>query len=133
MILTKKHGFGIYRRFQQDLWGVCFTDLFSSKLINLFKKIKLQLVRLKDFKFLWQYFFSSWLKRKKRWEESKKRYIYRLDVISKFVKRKYFSIRFLSIRITRLYFWIFQDHQFRKLFRKAVKSDGISIIIIVIC
>jgi ribosomal protein S4 len=35
-----------------------------------------------------------------------------------------FKERFLSIRLTRLYFITFQDHQFRAMFKRASKLDG---------
>lgn len=39
-------------------------------------------------------------------------------------KRKKFNLRFISIRLTRLFFLTFQDYQFRRLFRRAIKLDG---------
>lgn len=38
--------------------------------------------------------------------------------------RKPFKQRFLSIRLTRLFFITLQDHQFRALFKRASKADG---------
>lgn len=76
------------------------------------------------FNFYWRFFIKLFLERKKRWESFRRRYIYRLDLKPKYKKRKFFKIRFLSIRLTRLYFLMFQDFQFRKLFRKSIKSDG---------
>jgi ribosomal protein S4 len=53
-----------------------------------------------------------------------RRYVYRIDIIEKFTFKKSYDKRFLSIRLTRLYFLTFQDYQFRQLFKLAGKMDG---------
>jgi len=53
-----------------------------------------------------------------------RKYIYRLDVFPDTFRKKEHNLRFLSIRLTRLYFLTLQDYQFRKLFRKSIKLFG---------
>lgn len=69
-------------------------------------------------------FYKIYLYRKSLREFNTRRFIYRLDIfppIKKFRRKNY---RFISVRLTRLYYLTFQDHQFRKLFRKASKMTG---------
>jgi len=58
------------------------------------------------------------------WRRKRRRYVYKFDRPPAFRKWRKYNKRFLSIRLTRLYFLTFQDHQFRKLFRSAAKMDG---------
>lgn len=120
MILTIKHKFNIYRRFEQDIWGMCYTDTRRKQLktIKHFEDVKL--VKSPYFKF----FYKLYYEKRKHWEFRRRRYIYRLDIIPFRRIRKNFKKRFLSIRLTRLYFLTFQDYQFRKLFKRAAKMDG---------
>lgn len=128
MILTIKHKFNIYRRFEQDIWGICYTDTRVKQL-----KIVTQLEDVKKIKSpYFRFFYKLYYEKKKRWELNKRRYIYRLDILPVKRKRKHFKKRFLSIRLTRLYFLTFQDYQFRKLFKRATKMDGIWKLTIVI-
>lgn len=128
MILTIKHKFNIYRRFEQDIWGMCYTDTRIKQLKNVKHFEDVKLVKSPYFKF----FYKLYYERKKKWELNRRRYIYRLDIIPFKRIRKKFKKRFLSIRLTRLYFLTFQDHQFRKLFKRSTKMDGIWSLIIVI-
>lgn len=42
MVLTIKHKLTIYKRFQQDIWGYCYSDLNCEKLLeNPHVKLKL--------------------------------------------------------------------------------------------
>ena len=72
----------------------------------------------------YKFFYKLYDERRKRRKLNRRRYIYRLDILPIRRKRKYFKKRFLSIRLTRLYFLTFQDYQFRKLFKRATKLDG---------
>jgi len=69
-------------------------------------------------------FISIANERLERLRKKRKRYIYRLDIKEEFKKYKKVDERFISVRITRLFFFLFKDFQFRKLFRKATKLDG---------
>jgi hypothetical protein len=53
-----------------------------------------------------------------------RRYIYRIDIITHTVKKRRKNMRFLSLRLARLYFITLQDYQFRSIFRRASKLDG---------
>ena len=118
MILTIKHKFSIYRRFEQDIWGICFTDTR----VDDYKEVNsLEDIRSKYLKF----FFKLFYEKQKSREINQRRYIYRLDIMPEKRFIKDYKKRFLSIRITRLYFLTFQDYQFRRLFKRASKKDGI--------
>jgi len=52
------------------------------------------------------------------------RYVYKFDAPTFFRKELKFNTRFLSLRLTRLYYLTFHDHQFRNVFRSAAKKDG---------
>lgn len=69
-------------------------------------------------------FFIMYEKRRMRLSVRHRRYIYRLDTVETYKKRKYHDERFISVRVTRLYFRLFKDFQFRKLFKRATKLDG---------
>lgn len=123
MILTIKHKFNIYRRFEQDIWGICYTDVRYEK--NSLKEFYQGLKPLYEIKSPYlNFFYKLYYERRKNYEVNQRRYIYRLDIIPKKRVFKDFKKRFMSIRITRLYFLTFQDHQFRRLFKKASKMDG---------
>lgn len=117
MILTIKHKFSIYRKFEQDIWGICFTDV---RVKDYSSAKSLRDIRSPYLRFFYKLYYE---KRKSR-EVDQRRYVYRLDVIP--TKRVYKNVkkRFISIRITRLYFLTFQDYQFRRLFKRASKMDG---------
>lgn len=36
MVLTIKKRFGYYKRFEQDIWGLCFSDFRRENKVNLF-------------------------------------------------------------------------------------------------
>lgn len=82
MVLTLKHRRKIYRVFQYDIWGVSFTDAYNVKFLSFLKKKKCKKISLNFFTFFWRFFFKLWFDRKRRFEASKRRYIYRLDVKS---------------------------------------------------
>ena len=52
------------------------------------------------------------------------RYVYKFVRPFPYVKQLKFNNRFHSIRLTRLYFLIYKDKQFRKLIRLTTKMDG---------
>jgi len=129
MILTVKHKFTIYRRFEIDIWGFCFSsienlDLEDKKFINSLSD--LYLIRSPFLKF----FYKLYYERAKFRSFMNKRLVYKFHGPVFKRKKKKFNWRFVSIRLTRLYFLTFQDYQFRRLFKKAMKLDGISNLII---
>ena len=133
MVLTVKHKFSIYRKYQLDIWGIVKTDWHWSS-IQAFLNLKETRERISPIKrvFLFKhiksyyvkFFFNLRLNRELRKKKSAKRYVYILEKapIRKWYKKT--NWRFVSIRITRLYYFSFQDYQFRKLFRRATKMDG---------
>lgn len=58
-----------------------------------------------------------------KWKKLR-RYIYRIDIIDIKQRKKKYNKRWLSIRLTRLYFLTLHDYQFRKLFTRARKITG---------
>ena len=113
MILLAKNLGRFCRRFERDIWGVCYTD---KRAVDNYKILKKSwLIR----------FFLRIFKTKMFWKWKKlRRYIYRIDIIDIKQRKKKYNKRWLSIRLTRLYFLTLQDHQFRKLFTKARKLTG---------
>jgi ribosomal protein S4 len=69
-------------------------------------------------------FFALYKSRKKVDDFRRRRYIYRIDDYEEQSSRKQRDERFISLRIARLYFFMMQDHQFRRLFRQAARLDG---------
>jgi len=113
MILLAKNLGGYCRRFERDIWGVCYTD---KRAVDNYKIIKKSwLIK----------FFLRIFKTKLFWKWKRlRRYIYRIDIIDIKQRKKKYNKRWLSIRLTRLYFLTLQDHQFRKLFTRARKLTG---------
>lgn len=125
----------IYRRYRCDIWGLNYTDLGCSFLYETRGKKKrrgkrqyLKRFYRKDF-----YLFKSKILRffYKRWTQFKimkklrsQRYVYKFVRPFPYVKQLKFNNRFHSIRLTRLYFLIYKDKQFRKLIRLTTKMDG---------
>lgn len=70
-------------------------------------------------------FYNSYKLRQDRRNQQRKRYIHKLKTLEERHKFKKYDERFISIKINRLYFFKFKDHQFRKLFKQASKLDGI--------
>lgn len=111
MILTIKHKFNIYRKFELDIWGVMYCDInCDEKTFHKSRYIK--------------FFFKLYQEKQKYRRTRRRRYIYRMDVIETRRKRRKYNLRFLSIRLTRLFFLTLQDYQFRSLLKKASKLDG---------
>lgn len=109
MTLLVKHKFSHYRRFEIDIWGVCFNDVRAKKVKKYTTEKELAVnVKSPYFKF----FYKLWARKKAAWEARKKRYVYRLDMLPPDRPKKKFNQRFLSIRLTRLYFITLQDHHF---------------------
>jgi len=111
MILLIKKKCKIYRRFELDIWGLSYIDLRAKKNIY-FKSWYLR------------FFFKIYLKRIERRWKRRRRYIYRIDIIDIIEIKKKYNKRWLSIRLTRLYFLTLQNYQFRQLFYKARKLNG---------
>lgn len=123
MVLTIKHKFTLYRRFEVDIWGFCFSSLecLKSERKKYIKSLSdLYLIRSPYLKF----FYKLYYERARYRNFVNKRLVYRFHGPMFRRRRKKFNLRFISIRLTRLYFLTFQDYQFRSLFRRAAKLDG---------
>lgn len=129
MVLTIKHKFVIYRRFEIDIWGFCFAsveNLETEVKQNVRLLTDLYLIRSPYLKFFYRLFYERASYR----NYLSKRLVYKFQGPIFTRRRKKFNWRFLSIRLTRLYFLTFQDFQFRCLRKKATKLDGILRLII---
>lgn len=126
MTLWVKHQYWVYRRFEQDIWGLCFlehgckneSDDESDE--SMFDDSETYFIK----SWLIRFFHKLYIIRTERWLKRFRRYIYRIDVIESIIKRRKYKYRFISLRIARLYFITLKDNHFRILFRKASKLDG---------
>lgn len=121
MTILAKHKFTFHRRYESDIWGVCFTDV-RSNLISRFTGKKQLSTRIKSP--YSKFFFKLWDRKKMFLDAKRQRYVYRLDMLPPDKSRKRFKARFLSIRMTRLFYLTFQDHQYRAIFKRASKKSG---------
>lgn len=111
MVLLIKKKNNAYRRFRKDIWGLCYDD----------DRAKYRLYRQSWYlKFFFKIFLNKIANKWKRL----RRFVYRIDKIEYRYKRKKINKRWLSLRLTRLYFLIIKDRQFRKIIKKANKLDG---------
>lgn len=132
MVLTIKHKFVLYRRFQYDIWGYCYTDdrcayIYNTPVHQPEKTFIRRITKEEVYKLKSPYlsfFYKLWWERQQRLHNIRRRYIYRFDAPLVYRRKRKWRLRFISIRLARLYFLTFQDYQFRKLFRKAAKLDG---------
>lgn len=106
MVLTIKHKFGIYRRFQLDIWG-----LFIST-INMYKSK------------LTKFFYNIFRKREEYRLSRKRRYIYRIDIVDPKPYEKRIKKTFTGIRLLKYFYLTLEYKQYRKMSIRAVKRDG---------
>jgi len=111
MILLIRNAYKFYRRFKLDIWGLSYIDIKCTK--RTFKKSKYV-----------YFFFKIYLKKLERRWKRRRRYIYRIDIIDIIENKKKFNKRWLSIRLTRLYFLTIKNIQFRTFAKKARKLKG---------
>ena len=111
MILLIKRKGDYYRRYKLDIWGLSFVEEKNSE---------------KEHKSSWilRFFLKIYKKKIDRWWQNKRRYIYRIDIIDLIKRIKKWKKRWLSIRLTRLYFLTLKDNQFRQMFSQAGKLTG---------
>jgi hypothetical protein len=94
--------------------------LHKSVLYNLNSSEYFYLIKSPILKFFYKIFHER--ARYKKFTNERLVYTFHGPLFRKKIKK--FNMRFISIRLTRLYFLTFQDYQFRSLLRKAVKLDG---------
>jgi len=140
MLLTLRTRLRWMRRYECDIWGYCYTDERVSYIYQNFlsypsrsawkknRPVKEILIYRKKIHLLkseyFSYFYLLWLERRILYRKRKTRYIYRFDYPVKWRPPKKYNYRFLSIRLTRLYFFNFYEHQFRRMFRSSARKDG---------
>jgi ribosomal protein S4 len=111
MVLLIKKKNNSYRRFRKDIWGLCYDD--DRGRYGLYRQ-----------SWYLKFFFKIFLNRiANKWKRLR-RFVYRIDKIEYRYKRKKVNKRWLSLRLTRLYFLIIKDRQFRKIIKRANKMDG---------
>lgn len=71
------------------------------------------------------FFYKSYLRRQEQRFKSRRRYIYRLDIIQKEVRRKKLKYRFVSLRLIRLFYITISYRQFRQLARAMRSKAGL--------
>lgn len=130
MVLTTKHRYKHYRKYEVDIWGLCQTDYRVGIIRKYGYKVKSAGWGVEDFfkvvkSKLLRFFYNIHKKNSFSKNFKRRRYIYRLDIVMPHRYKRQFNLRFTSVRITRLYFLTLQDYQFRKLFKRASKMDGI--------
>lgn len=113
MVLIVKKKTKCYKKYEKDIWGICYTDARAG-------------VWWKEYNNVWILrFFFFLLSRKKRtnWN-NRKRYVYRIDLKNIPTRKRKYNWKWLSLRFLRLYFLTITDRQFRRLFKKASKLEG---------
>jgi len=106
MVLTIKKRFGFYKRFEQDIWGLSFSDFELENKIN-------------------RFFFEIFLFRQEFKLNRVRRYVYRIDLVTPRRLKKKFKSRFLSLRLVKLFFLTLKYKQFRYLSKLASEKDGL--------
>ena len=106
MVLTIKRRFGIYKRFEQDIWGLSFSDFILENKIN-------------------NFFFEVYLLQQEFKLNKVRRYVYRIDLVNPRRFKKKFKARFLSLRLVKLFFLTLKYKQFRYMAKIAAEKDGL--------
>lgn len=106
MVLTIKCRFGIYRRFEKDIWGLVFSNN-NNKTTDIAK-----------------FFFKLYLDKQDARYTKIRRYIYRIDIINPKKKRKFIKARFMSLRLVKLFYLTLKYKQFRIFAKRAAKKEG---------
>jgi len=105
MVLTIKHRFSIYRRFEKDIWGISFSKMdINNKITDFFFCLYLNRIGFKHTKI--------------------RRYVYRVDLVDPKRKRQKRKWRFISLRLIKLFYLTLRYHQFRVYAIKASRADG---------
>lgn len=105
MVLTIKRRFGIYKRFEKDIWGLSFSNFSKTdKLTN--------------------FFFKLYLNKEDSRYNKIRRYIYRIDIVNPKRKKKFMKFRFITLRLIKLFYLTLKYKQFRTYAQIASKKDG---------
>lgn len=106
MVLTIKQRFGSYKRFEQDIWGLCFSDFRRDNKVN-------------------QFFYELYLSKEDYRLNKVRRFVYRIDIVNPKRSKKPFKERFLSLRLVKLFFLTLKYRQFRRIASTAAAKDGL--------
>ena len=106
MVLTIKRRFGIYKRFEKDIWGLSFSNFNATNKVT-------------------QFFSKLYLEKQEYSQRKRRRYVYRIDIIKPTAKKKMMKWRFVSLRLLKLFFLTLQYRQFRRIARVSMKKDGL--------
>ena len=117
MVLTVKHKFALYKRFEQDIWGSLIVRLPR-------KRRRVSYSRIVRASKIVEFFFDIFKMKKKRRQRRKSRYVYRIDVVNPIPRKKYLPERFISIRLVKAYYIILDYRNFRRMARVAARQDG---------
>lgn len=74
--------------------------------------------------FFARFFFRLRYFRILNWRRRRAKYIYVLERNQRARRRNKSNTRFISVRLTRLYYFQFKDRQFRRLFKRATAMNG---------
>lgn len=105
MVLTIKRRFGIYKRFEKDIWGLSFSTLNLNTRLTYF-------------------FFQLYLDRQIFRKRKIRRFIYRIDVVDPAKRKHSLKSRFVTLRLVKLFYLTLKYRQFRHLAVLAAKMDG---------
>jgi len=94
MILFVKHKFIYYKRYQCDIWGLLKVDIRVSWK-NYFRS------------WIICFFFKIFLMRKYRRYQKMRRYVYRIDIIEHFSKRKKIDKKICKFKNCKIIFYNF--------------------------
>jgi len=146
MVLTLKKRFIYYKKFEIDIWGISKSNLsinpvmyldFNKKSKNEFysflykkgilntcnKRFQLFIVSKKISKICGFFWYLADLKRVKS-EAQFGRYIYRLDALPGFENFRGKKARVLAMHVVRLFYFIYNIRQFKRLGDDAFKKSG---------
>jgi ribosomal protein S4 len=73
---------------------------------------------------IFDFFYNNYVTRQEYRMRSRRRYIYRVDIIQRRVFKKKIKKRFVSLRLVKLFYLTLQYHQFRQLARRTRLLDG---------
>jgi len=121
MVLTIKNRLSYYKRYEMDIWGVMRTHNTN----YIFRKHKeMPFLPFGKINNIIIFFYNIYLKKKQNIIKKYRRYIYRLDIIDKPIKKNKLKHRFVSLRLLKLFYINITYRQFRNLAFKMRRKAG---------
>ena len=105
MVLTIKRRFGLYKRFEKDIWGLSFSNFDKNSDLT-------------------KFFFRLYLNKEDFRHNKIRRYIYRIDIVNPKQKKKFMKFRFITLRLVKLFYLTLKYKQFRTYAQLAARRDG---------